>query len=88
MFTLHANHNRNQNSIQGDRSMKLAFYIVTAALGGYISMEGRNISYNAIQEGESLEVFQYGQTFFIVAGIISIVLTAAALLEIVKKVGR
>lgn len=68
--------------------MKLAFYIVTAALGAYISIEGHNMTQIAIQEGESLEVFQYGQTYFLVAGIISIVLTAAALLEIVKKVGR
>jgi hypothetical protein len=68
--------------------MKLAFYIVTAALGAYISLEGRKLSYSAIEQGESLEVFQYGQTYFLVAGIISIVLTAAAALEIVKKVVR
>jgi hypothetical protein len=66
--------------------MKLAFYIVTAALGAYISLEGRKISHSAIEQGESLEVFQYGQTYFLVAGIISIVLTAAAALEIIKKV--
>jgi hypothetical protein len=68
--------------------MKLAFYIVTAALGAYISIEGHKISQVAIQETQPLEVFEYGQAYFLIAGTISIILTAAALLEIVKKVGR
>lgn len=68
--------------------MKLTFYIVTAALGAYISIEGNKISQVAIQEGKSLEVFEYGQAYFLIAGTISIILTAAALLEILKKVGR
>lgn len=71
--------------------MKLVFYIVTAALGAYVSAEGHRVSYAAIEVAGapgSSTLFEYGQWVYIIAGAISILLTAAALFEILNKIRK
>jgi hypothetical protein len=91
MFTLYATTNRYQDRVQGDRKMRIAIYIVIAVVSAYVSNEGRSVSYQAIETAgtpDSLALFEFGQSVFIIAGTIAIMFSAAAAMNIIKKVGK
>ena len=71
--------------------MKIAVYIVIAIVSAYVSNEGRNVSYQAIETAgtpDSLALFEFGQSVFIIAGTIAIMFSAVTALNIIKKVGK
>lgn len=71
--------------------MRIAIYIVIAAVSAYVSNEGRSVSYQAIETAgtaDSLALFEFGQWVFIIAGTIAIMFSAAAAMNVIKRVGR